>query len=211
MVKVPAPWHLSGKGYILLFKFTRDFVQENSFLAEDWMTWYQGGFGSVMLVDYQQSEAGPYKELLFIPGRFSFWGHEHYTISKIYVSTDSSVKNGRDNWAIPKELADFDWQSSATGERVVVTLQDEQIIDIRLRPGGPKFPVNTRFLGLSLGQEADDRVLVTRPYGSGWGQIARINNVSVNKDHFPDISGIKPLTVFRVDPFQMVFPPAQDL
>ncbi len=211
MEKIPAPWHLRGKGYIMVFRFSREFVQQNSFLPEAWMPWYKGGLGSVMLVDYQESEAGPYKELLFIPGRFSFWGQKHYTISKIYVSTASSVQNGRANWAIPKELADFDWQGSANNEQITVKSQGAKVMEIALRAKGPKFPINTRVFPLSIGQEEDGRTLITRPYGRGWGRIASVNTLSVNRAYFPDISGIKPLIAFRVDLFQMVFPASKQI
>lgn len=211
MVKVPAPWHLYGKGYIMVFRFSREFVQTNSFLAKEWMPWFKGGFGSVMLVDYQHSEVGPYKELLFIPGRFSFWGQKHYTISKIYVSTESSVQNGRANWAIPKELAEFDWQGSSNDEQVTINIRGEKVMEINLRAKGPRFPINTRIFPLSVGQEAEDQVLITHPYGRGCGRLASVNMLSVNSACFPDISAIKPLMTFRVDPFQMVFPPAQQI
>ena len=211
MEKIPAPWFLKGKGYILVFRFSREFVQQNSFLGEEWMSWYKGGFGSVMLVDYQQSEAGPYKELLFIPGRFSFFGQKHYTISKIYVSTESSVQNGRNNWAIPKELATFDWQGNVNDERVTVNVKGEKVMEILLHAKGPKIPINTRVLPLSIGQEEDGRTLITRPYGRGWGRMANVDALSVNRAYFPDIRGIKPLMAFRVDPFQMVFPAAEQI
>jgi acetoacetate decarboxylase len=55
----------------------------------------------------QTSGVGPYKELLFIPGVFHINGRYTYSISKIYVSTEASVRSGIENWAIPKEVADF--------------------------------------------------------------------------------------------------------
>jgi acetoacetate decarboxylase len=55
----------------------------------------------------QTSGVGPYQELLFIPGLFHIDGRYTFSISKIYVSTEASVRSGIENWAIPKELADF--------------------------------------------------------------------------------------------------------
>jgi len=197
---------------VLVFRFSADFVRSSSLLGEEWMSWYKGGFGSVMLVDYHQSEAGPYRELLFIPGKFSFWGQKHYSISKIYVSTEASVQNGRANWAIPKELADFDWQENRKEEHIVVRNHEKDLIaDIRLQAKGPKFPVNTRILPLSVGQEDGERVLITHPYGKGWGRLARLQSLTVNPLHFPDITGVKPFMACRLDSFQMVFPEARQL
>ncbi|RZK00390.1 MAG: acetoacetate decarboxylase, partial [Flavobacterium sp.] len=111
----PPPWDLTGNGYVFLFHFSKAFVQEQGFLDDYQKDTYKGGLlglGTVMLVDYTTSDVGPYKELLFVPGRFSFnkpadntWG-----ISKIYVSSYYSVWNGRENWGIPKELAEFNIQ-----------------------------------------------------------------------------------------------------
>lgn len=213
MEKVPAPWHLQGKGYILVYRFSADFVKRCSFLREEWMPWFKGGFGSIMLVDYHRSEAGPYRELLFIPGKFSFWGQKHYSISKIYVSTETSVQNGRANWAIPKELAEFDWQGDKKAEHIIISHPENQaaIADFRLQSKGPKFPVNTCIFPLSLGQEDSGRVLITHPYGKGWGRLAGLTDVTVNSRYFPDISGIKPWLACRMDLFQMVFPEARQL
>lgn len=55
----------------------------------------------LMFVDYTHSNAGPYKELLYIPGTAQFseklGGKRLPTISNIVVSSASSVKNGRLN------------------------------------------------------------------------------------------------------------------
>ena len=111
----PAPWNLRGKGYIFLYKFKKDFVGQNGNVPSFLDGAFAGGFGSVMLVDYEESDAGPYGELLFIPGKFRFGGQKLDTISKIYVSTMESVVNGRANWGIPKEKADFSFEKTDGG------------------------------------------------------------------------------------------------
>jgi acetoacetate decarboxylase len=64
-----------------------------------------------MLVDYEQSPVGPYQELLFIPGRFQFGRRRYYMVTQIYVSTQVSVENGQENWGIPKQLAQFHFET----------------------------------------------------------------------------------------------------
>lgn len=54
--------------------------------------------------------AGPYDELLYVPGYFNFKseaGKDNFALSvtRIYVSAPASVKNGRANWGVPSELA----------------------------------------------------------------------------------------------------------
>ena len=112
--KYPAPWDLKGKGYIFLYKFNKKFVEQSGKVPEFLKDSFTGGFGSVMLVNYKQSNAGPYGELLFIPGKFKFNNKKLDNISKIYVSTMESVVNGRLNWGIPKEKADFSFGGPST-------------------------------------------------------------------------------------------------
>ncbi|KAL2867802.1 uncharacterized protein BJX67DRAFT_352280, partial [Aspergillus lucknowensis] len=71
-----------------------------------------------MIVRYEDSEVGPYDELILIPGRAvnPHTGKAEMRISTIYVSTDASVWNGRRNWNIPKQRAVFDFQPVGTGK-----------------------------------------------------------------------------------------------
>ncbi len=76
-----APWKLTGNGYILLYRFTKAFVAEHGFLADFQKEKFVSSWGAVMLVDYQSSPVGPYHELLFIPGLFSFNKKKVFSIS----------------------------------------------------------------------------------------------------------------------------------
>lgn len=74
---------------------------------------FVGGYGALMLVDYSESNCGPYRELLLIPGSFRVRDKTLASISRIFVSTTESLASGRRNWGIPKELADFSVVTSA--------------------------------------------------------------------------------------------------
>lgn len=102
---VPPPWRLTGNGIILLYRFPRDFAEP--WLQPELRSTFLGGIGAVMCVDYLSSDCGPYRELLFIPGAFRVGGRIRYSISKIYVSTATSVVSGIANWGIPKQQAEF--------------------------------------------------------------------------------------------------------
>jgi hypothetical protein len=70
VTRYPAPWSLEGCGYILAYRFPRA-MKGNPFFTSDIRGAGEfSGFGTVMLVDYRESTAGPYRELLFSPGRF---------------------------------------------------------------------------------------------------------------------------------------------
>ncbi|GAA6021087.1 hypothetical protein JCM11491_004411 [Sporobolomyces phaffii] len=118
--RVPVPWDVKGQGWIFPI-YTRfsptpiplaagaysPFEAGTSF---DLGARYHGGVGMVMVVRYLEGPAGPYDELLYIPGLFSKEDKPtdyFLTTTRIYVSTDESVANGRAEWGIPKHRAKF--------------------------------------------------------------------------------------------------------
>ncbi|KAL4902045.1 hypothetical protein BDW74DRAFT_187037 [Aspergillus multicolor] len=64
---------------------------------------------AVMIIRYEDTDVGPYDELILIPGRAVNPNTKkaEMRISNIYVSTEASVWNGRRNWNIPKHRANF--------------------------------------------------------------------------------------------------------
>lgn len=115
-----------------------------------------------MLVNYQTSNCGPYGELLVIPGKYQYGREKKHTISKIYVSSQASVDNGRINWGIPKELAQFSFEPQSDKiEKVTVTSgnKDESspIFTASFKTGSVPFPVSTRLLPFPLIQHLDGR------------------------------------------------------
>ena len=206
----PAPWDLQGKGYLILYKFKRGFVEQNGCVPKFLAGSFSGGFGSVMLVDYKESNAGPYGELLFIPGKFRFGGKKLDTISKIYVSTMESVVNGRVNWGIPKEQAEFSFEEIDDGtEKATVTVDGKIAAEFTLKSGKFSFPVSTKLLPFPLVQQYNGKHYFTDFFGKGKGRLAKIAGIKINSALFPDVSLCRPIAVIRVDPFQITFPEAK--
>jgi len=203
----PPPWHLAGDGYIWLFKFPRDFVEHYGFLAEWQRSALRLTLGAVMLIDYRQSNVGPYRELLFIPGQLKLAGQRVFSISKAYVSTSDSVVNGIENWGIPKQLATFERMTSPDGgERFGVALDGRAFFTARLEPFGPRFPVSSELIPLTVGQERRGDLLITRSTASGTGRPCRTRELQVAAPCFPDVSKLKPITALAVQDLCMTFP-----
>jgi hypothetical protein len=210
----PAPWHLQGRGYLAIFRFNKDFAETKGLVPPGS---FAGSFGAIMIVRYDSSPVGPYSELLFIPGKVRA-GIVHsgidrwHRITKIYVSTTESVVNGKRNWAIPKELADFSFVRDKKHETVHVSMDGKAFFNATLTPRGPRFPVSTAFLPLPLVQEHEDGTfLYTKFSGTGKGRLATMEEVQADQTYFPDFSLIKPLVTVAVDPFSLVFPVAEAL
>lgn len=204
---VPAPWELEGRGYIVLYRLSEEFRRERSFQPE--LARSSGGLGALMLVDYSSSNAGPYRELLFMPGKLELNGGRWQRITKIYVSTMDSVLNGRANWAIPKERADFELEREGAAERASVSIGGRPLFEARLRSFGPRFPVSTALLPFPLLQGEEGGYLQTTFSGRGRGRLASMEVLSADQSLFPDLRLARPLAAVAVDPFRISFPVAR--
>ncbi|MGD0278547.1 MAG: acetoacetate decarboxylase family protein [Smithella sp.] len=207
----PAPWNLVGRGCMVLYKFKKEFLEKRAFLPKEEGIDIAGGLGALMIVDYESSDAGPYSELLFIPGKLHINGGRWHRITKIYVSTMDSVLNGRKNWSIPKELADFNFSRHGNIEEVEVSTGGRIFFRAGMKVWGPRFPVSTKLLPFPLMQGEKGSYLNTSFSGSGWGRFASLRSIDADQDFFPDLSLVKPLAAVFVDPFKIVFPEAKKM
>lgn len=207
---IPAPWTLRGDGYMLIYKFSREFVAQQGFVPPALEGRFAGGFGAVMLVNYQESPVGPYRELLFIPGKFRTPQGRRYSITRIFVDSEASTLSGRANWGIPKFTHPFQVEKNGEVERIrVLDEQGNAGFDIALRAGGLQFPVTTALIPLHLYQILEGKTFRTIPKGSGSGQLASVLDVRVDTALFPDISLTKPLMAVKVSGFCIRFPAAE--
>lgn len=206
---VPPPWHLTGRGFVFVYRFSDEFVQSSGWVPAPLQSRFSGGFGTVMLVDYARSPAGPYQELLFIPGMFSGQDNStHFSITKIYVSTLESVVSGWHNWGIPKERADFQFAK----DQVQVHLGQEHIADFYVKSEGPFLPVSTAPVPpdmRTLLQMYGRQHILTTLSGNGWVRPARLMAFKGNSELFPDLSHQRPLAGFEVRSFNLNFPVPQ--
>jgi hypothetical protein len=213
----PPPWALRGRGYIFLYRFDRAFIAENGQVPAGLMSEFRGGFGSVMLIDYTTSPVGPYRELLFIPGRFQFGRRRYYHITRIYVSTMVSVENGQENWGIPKAQADFEIeQVDERVQRFRVSHNGELFFQAETKAGLLRLPINTAInpfpARLLQRRERDGAWLSTEPYGGGTvSLVGTLNELTIDGAHFPDVTGYDPLAVIEVVTFRLNFPIPQDV
>lgn len=205
-----APWTLHGVGYMLMYQFDAHFIENEGFVPSFLHGAFQGGIGHVMYVDYQASPVGPYKELLFIPGKFAFEKSNWHSITKIYVSSEESVYWGRKNWGIPKEFATFHTHTiDKHTEEVIVTVGETEIFRATFQTARWLFPISTFLLPIQLIQPnltQNNTYFETHPKGKGWGATTKISDVKVNPHFFPNIADKKPLFAVKVNRFVMKFP-----
>jgi hypothetical protein len=190
---VPPPWHLQGEAHGLLV----------------WMP-HDAGPGLMAFIHYADSDVGPYDELLWLEP----WAHagraREQRVTRIFVSTESSVYNGRVNWGLPKELASF-CSSPVTGgsQHVEVTSAGEPVASFTLSTGKRSLPFNARLIPArwrTLVQWSEGRRFKTVPSIRGRLHRARFSELAVNPALFPDVTTGFRLAEFSLQDFEMVFP-----
>ena len=204
--RILAPWTLKGRGHILIYKFNKDFVQNDCFLPPFLNYSFKGGFGAIMIVDYFESNVGPYQELLFIPGKFKYNGKKYYSITKIYVSSMESVVNGRENWGIPKQLANFNFNDDFS--KISVDVEGVDIFNFNADYGSFKFPVSTKLLSFPLIQRYNKNDYFTKFSGKGKARFAKVKMLNSNPALFPDVKEQKRIFSLRIEDFNITFPKA---
>lgn len=165
----------------------------------------------MLFVRYADSDVGPYDELLWVDAwGLSLGGRQRHTVSRIYVSTEASVFNGRVNWGIPKELATFDVTPLGPGsERVEVASALGHIASFSYRSSRRSLPVNAGLLPerwRALVQVSEGRSFETAPSARGRMHRARFSELTVNPLLFPDVKQGRVLGGFSLRNFEMIFP-----
>lgn len=214
----PAPWDLQGRGWILALKLPESSPARDAFVPAELAGRGRALASLLMFVDYESAPCGPYRELLFIPGAFPFGdGRRHFTISRILVSTWESVANGRRNWGIPKDRADFDVQYGTAPkaiDRVSVTSEGRQLCGLELRVFGgmPRLPVPGTLVPQrlrTLAQRYRGQDYYYAPRATGWIRPGRLLSWRFAGELFPDLSAAAVIAAFRVEEFRMRFPVAR--
>lgn len=208
----PAPWRLDGAGWILLLRLPEAARRDLRHLPGELAERPLGGPSLLMVVDYASSPAGPYRELLFMPGRFELpGGGRAWSVTRIYVSSWKSVVNGRRNWGIPKDLARFERTAAGRGERLTISVGDRIAASLELKGYGPALPVSASLLPAGLRQlvqyHGGQRFELT-PGGAGRARPARAIRLDSDPELFPDLAGARVLAGFQVPRFKLGFPVA---
>lgn len=214
----PAPWDLRGSGWIVALRLPPGSPARDAFLPAELAGRGRSLASFLMFVDYVESGCGPYRELLFIPGAFLFEdGRRHFTIGRILVSTWDSVVNGRNNWGIPKDRADFAVERGAGdggGERIRVTSDGRELCELHFAPlrFAPPLPVYGEILPArlrTLAQHLRGRTYYYAPQARGRVRPGRLVSWRCDAALFPDLADAAVLAVLKVESFNMRFPVAR--
>jgi hypothetical protein len=211
-VLAPAPWQLRGDAYAFFTKLPMPRGRAELFASSELAEARFGQLGLVMFVDYSASPVGPYRELLFIPGTFRFGKRRLPSITKIYVSTRASVDNGRRNWGIPKELADFDVETGRDGvKRVTMRVEGATAVELWLRHGLLPLPFTSSLVPGSLrtlGHVLAGQTLEVTPGFRALVQRAEVLHAWSQPGMFCGLAAERVVGAVRLSKCELQFPPA---
>jgi hypothetical protein len=163
----PPPWTLRGTAAALLYRR-----------------------GVLAFARYAESDVGPYDELFWLAPFQAQPGGRRHSVTRMYVSSELSVRGGRENWGMPKELASFVVTAEgADSERVQVTLGERRLASFNLHWSRPGIPFSADRLPRAarrLLQVLDGRCFETVPEISARLYAARFAQVELDPDVFPD-------------------------
>jgi len=210
--EAPAPWSLTGRGYVVLLKPAADTSSVREFTPAPLADAPLSGPGLLMYVDYASSAVGRYRELLYMPGRFRFGGETRWSITRIVVSTEASVRAGRRNWGIPKELASFAVTTLDDGGERIEVHQDGQMLaalefgraGLRLPGGGALLPRSLR----AMVQVHEGHCYRYAPSARGPLAWTRLRRLVTNADRFPELGPEQVLMACAAPDFSLGFPVA---
>lgn len=207
----PAPWALTGRGYIVLLKPPAD---PSPGLPRALARAPRSGPALLMFVDYATSGVGPYRELLYIPGRFRTGDGRRWTITRIVVSTEASVRAGRANWGIPKELADFELTPApGGGERITVTRGERTLAELAFGQPGLRLPGGGGLLPAAwrrMLQFRDGRRFLFTPAAHGPMAWTPLEALATDGDYFPELGPERAVAALAAPDFRLSFPVATE-
>ncbi|XXX77270.1 acetoacetate decarboxylase family protein [Sorangium sp. So ce134] len=212
MKRAPAPWTLTGDAYIAMLELPERLLREQCFIPEALRQRFEGRYSLLMALDYTSSNVGPYRELLFIPGRYRTRRGLQWSISKIYVSSWDSVVNGQINWGIPKELADVELAREADGsERLRASQGGDVFAEVRFAAAGPSLPAGSALLPArwrGLVHHRDGRDYFCAPTARGRVRHARLLDARVDPARMPRVDEGRVVFAVRLSGFRAEFPAA---
>ena len=200
MTYPPAPWNMHGQLWLSLFR-----VREGDHPERE-----PGVYGAA-LVAYEQPSPLTYSELL-VARPVKAAGGRRVNITDIWVDAADSRDGGRDLWAIPKGLCDFERQG--TGDRVQrtswsTTLDGVPIATARftdISRNAPRAPFKgSTWQERRADEPGADREVVAALKGSAKALPCRGSWDFNEAGPLAWLAGKRPLASFRMADFQMSF------
>jgi hypothetical protein len=207
----PAPWQLQASAYVLAVRMPDDVLDREAFVPPSLAGKRCGNTSYFLYVDYRAANCGPYQEMMVAPAVYDFGESRYPSITRIYVSTYDSVVNGRINWGIPKDRADFQREREGKVDHIRVSRDGHVFADMRFRAQGLALPVTSWLLpaGLrTLMQHWQGKSYRFTLSAKGSMQLGKLVEWKFDPKFFPDLARGKVIAGAYFPTFDMTFPVA---
>jgi hypothetical protein len=144
------PWTL--KGFVVGTLHWIDSASVRSLLPSEGQIveiWPGKTLASIYLAKYKAGSTLTYNELIVFPGLIRDRGPQGGWISHIYVDNPDSVAGGREIWGLPKEMAEFTWESSDR-QSVTVSQGEQTLLRLNYRRLLLPLPLRGKFHSYSI-------------------------------------------------------------
>lgn len=200
----PPPWTLQGEAYIFNYWVSPQFLQRYKSFGLTASS--LGRMIQVLLVRYQHTPVGIYDELLILDHPL-LCKKTVSTIPHIYVSSEISVEHGNALWGIPKQLAQFEWQTDAQQTLCKINVAHESLsIEIEKFKNSRIFSIDSRYFPRALLQCKQRTATQNFDFELKFkGQMCRIKNAQWQNTAslFPDFNQARFLQGFYVANFKL--------
>lgn len=191
----PEPWDLHGHAYIGVWLVPRKHLPAPHSSATRAITIFGRGVVSAAYFVYEQPSPLTYDEVMSTVLVREGW-RLRVSITHIWVNSPASRDGGRDLWAIPKELADF--EIATHHSYVAQSIGSLQLGRFRRLP----FALPVRF---RIAQDRDGTLAVSPVRGRIRVGAGRATWTFTADGPLAFLSGRRPLLTLAARPFQLIF------
>lgn len=196
-----APWQL--KGYALQTLNLIDIDKARPFVPPDLeivSVWPGKTVGGIYLSSYGSGSVLEYSEAIVVPALVSYGGRWGAWISHIYVDNDDSVAGGREIWGLPKERAEFTWE---TGSPMRVSASQGDGLLCNLTYTQPTLTLPLPLSGLVFSVLESDFILFKGDFQSRLGLISGNLEIPTNSP-FASLNFEQPLLTVYSDDLRLI-------
>lgn len=212
IARAAAPWLLRGDAFLVLTASTTEQNLADASINPSLRGVYNNLFNALVLADYRESPVGPFRELLYIPGRFRFGvDEERLCISRSYASSEVARVNRREHWGVPSALAPIT-RTAPRSDREEFRVGDDGFASFAFETFGPDLPLNGKVIPRAFrafAQLEGDRTFLYTLAITGTMRAARFEPLGFDVTRFPDMSQREMVLAIKISDFLVEFPAAQ--
>lgn len=204
------PWLLRGDAFLVLTASPAEVNLVDAGIPAALEGIYRSLFNVMVVADYRESPVGPFRELLYIPGRFRFGvDDEPMSITRSYATTEVAQLNRHAHWSVPSGLATISRTPNAG--RDVFSAGEQPFASFAFEAFGPELPLNGRVIPpayRAFAQLAGDRTVLYTLAITGTMRAARFLPQKFDARMFPDMSKREAVLAIKISDFLAEFPAA---